>query len=74
MSGIGGIPAKLRGNDFGSNRPLAVNRVLRTQAGHSGQHRIEAQVDHCLMTWGYSMHLGKRPFILPILQTYQFSL
>ena len=30
-----------------------------------GQHRVEARVDSCFMTWGYSMELRKRAFILP---------
>ena len=38
------------------------------QRRNLGQHRVDAQVDGCLMTWGYSPIFGKRVLMLSELQ------
>jgi hypothetical protein len=40
---------------------------LPAQGRDLGQHRVDAQVDGCLITWEYLVRLRKRAFILPIL-------
>jgi hypothetical protein len=40
---------------------------LSAQGRDLGQYRVDAQIDGCLMTWEYLVHLRERAFILPIL-------